>query len=107
MIGQFAVGLALVGREAGRSGGDLPPCLLPLGSVQLLGGHRDRAAAQLDFHLIGMRGDVVIPGRVPRRPGRRHHDQPAAIGAGKPAHRIGALCPALGADGRQDQSAKA
>jgi hypothetical protein len=36
---QFSVGLLLVFRESGHGSGDLPPRLLALSSVKLLGGH--------------------------------------------------------------------
>jgi hypothetical protein len=36
--------------------------------MQLPGGHRDRAAIDLDPDPIGIRGEVVVPGRVPPPP---------------------------------------
>jgi hypothetical protein len=56
--------------EPGRGGGDLLPCLVPLRPMQLLCRDGDRLAVHLDAYLVGVRGDVVIPGRIPRRPGR-------------------------------------
>jgi hypothetical protein len=66
---QFAVGLLLVARETGRGGGDLPPCPVSLGPVELLGGHGYLAAVYFHLDLVRMRGDVVVPRRIPRRPG--------------------------------------
>jgi hypothetical protein len=65
---QFAVGRLLVAGEAGHGGGDLPPGLLALGPVELFGGDGDLAAGQLDPDLVGMGGQVVVPGRVPAAP---------------------------------------
>jgi len=36
---QFSVGLLLILREAGCSGGDLPPCFFARWAMELFGGH--------------------------------------------------------------------
>jgi hypothetical protein len=92
---QFAVGCLLVAGEAGHGGGDLPPGLLALGPVELFGGDGDLVAGQLDPDLVGMGGQVAVPGRVPGRPGGRGDDQPAVVLAGEPADRRLALEAAL------------
>ena len=76
---QFAVGRLLVAGEAGHGGGDLLPGLLALGPVELFGGDGDLAVGRLDPDLVGMGGEVVVPGRVPGRSDRRGDDQPGVV----------------------------
>ena len=57
---QFPVGLVLETGEAVRGGGDLLPRLRALSSVKLFGGHRDRAAVDLDMDFVGVGGDVLV-----------------------------------------------
>ena len=59
-----AVGLPLVASVTRLACRDPVPRLRALVSLELRGGHPVLLAADLDPDLIGMRGDVVIPGRM-------------------------------------------
>src|SRR5215510_10069916 len=59
-----AVGFLLVAGVAWLDLGDPLPGLRACVSVELRGGHPRVTAAEVDPDLVGVRGDVVVPGRM-------------------------------------------
>ena len=65
---QLAIGLHLVLREPWGGGGDLLPGFGALRPVQLLRAYVHRLAVDVDPDLVGVGGEVVVPGGVPGAP---------------------------------------
>src|SRR4051812_11272386 len=101
--GDLAIRLGLVTREVRSLARDALPRRCALFAGQRLRRHRGLATLELHLDLVGVRGEVVEPGRMARRAALRSDDEPAAVTLrerhdhGRPA------LPALGADGVQVQ----
>src|SRR6266511_134326 len=81
------IGLVLIFRVARLSLDDPLPALLPARALELLWQHLQPAPGKLDPDLVGMRRDVVVPGRVVRRSTGRGDDQPGVVTVGEPGDR--------------------
>src|SRR5262245_16925464 len=98
-----AVGFLLVAGVAWLGLGDPLPGLRACVPVELRGGHPHVTAAEVDPDLVGMRGDVVVPGRMTSRSTRRGNHQPGIVAVREPGHGRLPLLAGLGPDRGQVQ----